>query len=414
MLAYLVRKWKTLFGEECRPPAGMHRHRSVLRLEALEERALLSIQVVPGYVYGPTDLGVRQWTQDLTVVGDQRILDGPYGMVGAAITPDGLFLTCAYEFGGAQPGDHLLALGSDGSIVQDLFLTGIGLNRDSGIAIDPSGQIYVSSPLGVHVIAPDFSTQALLPVSFGRAAGIAIDAQGELYIVDQANNQIVVLDPAYQLLRTIPTGPTPRQDVIGPDGYLYYTDDPYRTPDEYLSRLVQVDIGQDDAQTVVLRGLPFMNSITFAPDGSFYLGTANGRALSWYSSDGQLLSYVEHGSGIVDAVAYYPPDGGGGFAVRRGPHSHDAGLAGALAGLSGPARAEPGPGLSSQESDGRRAQEQLPGDEPALRGHTPREFVPDLQGHRVDDWLGGLGAEPRLPGPEDSIPVDGGEPVPGA
>jgi YVTN family beta-propeller protein len=424
MLQNLFRKWSTLSGHpRCQPAARLHRHRYVPVLEALEERSLLSIQVEPGYVYGPTDIGVRQWTPDLQVVGDQRVLAGPYGMAGAAITPDGLFLTCGYELNGDQPGDHLIALGPDGGIVHDLYLTNLGLNRDSGIAIDASGNILVSSPLGVHLVAPDFSTQMLLPISVGRAAGLALDAQGQLFVVDQANDQIVVLDPDYQVLRTIPTGPTPRQVAFGPDGNLYYTDDPYRTPTEYLSRLVQVDGGQDDAQTVVLHGLPFMNSITFAPDGSFYLGLSNGRSLSWFSPDGQLLSSIDHGSGLVDAVAYYPSGGGGGSPIHRAPPNHDAELAGTLGKLlatpgaeagrwargpvgipsgpeaGGPGRPEPYPGDLSRRNF-------LTGDEQQSPSTPLVGRAPEDRGQRAEDWLGVIGAESRLSGPADSVPVD--------
>jgi sugar lactone lactonase YvrE len=383
-------------------------------LEALEDRSLPSIQVAPGYVYGPTDLGVRQWTPDLQVVGDQRVLDGPYGMAGAAITPDGLFLTCAYETGsGVQEGDHLIALGPDGGTVHDLYLTNVGLNRDSGIAVDASGQIFVSSPLGVHVVAPDFSTQALLPVSFGRAAGIAIDGQGEMYVVDQANDQIAVLDQDHQVLRYIPTGRTPRQDAIGPDGNLYYTDEPYRSPTEYLSRLVQVDIGQGDAQAVVLSGLPYMNSITFAPDGSFYLGTSNGRALSWYSPDGQLLAYVEHGSAVVDAVAYYPPDGGGSPAAFRVPWGRDADLAGTLGAYSAAPGAEPGPpgarpaGEFGPYPDGAFMGEGPEEGELRPLGGTPRGRGPEFRGRFADDGSGAPGAGRFAFGGAGWLPVAG-------
>src|SRR5205085_10448224 len=56
---------------------------------------LAGFKVAPGFIYGPTDIGVRQWTLDMKVVANQHI-PGASGMVGAAISADGLFLTCAY------------------------------------------------------------------------------------------------------------------------------------------------------------------------------------------------------------------------------------------------------------------------------------------------------------------------------
>lgn len=271
--------------------------------------SLAGFKVAPGFIYGPTTNGVRQWTLDLKVVADRHI-PGTWGMVGAAISADGLFLTCAYRKGpGVREGGHLLALGPDGDVVHDLYLTGSGLNAGSGIVVDASGRIYAASHEGVHEVASDFSGQRLLPVKFGRAAGIAVGAKGELFVADQSNNRIAVLDQERKFVRFIPTGPIPSGVAFGADGHLYYVDTPRRSGAGYLSRFVRVDLKKDDAEMVVKDGLAFLNSITFAEDGSYYLGTHNGRGLSHYSATGELLGSVAHSANaLVDAVAIFSPN----------------------------------------------------------------------------------------------------------
>jgi hypothetical protein len=232
-----------------------------------------------------------------------------------------------------------------------------------------------------------------------------------MYVVDQANNHIVVLGPDYQVLRTIPTGPTPRQAALGPDGDLYYTDDPYQTPSGYLSRLVRVDLGQDDAQTVVMQGLPFMSSITFGRDGSFYLGTGNGKVLSWYSADGQLLASVSHGGLTVDAVAYYPPPSCGGLDPGPGLAAVRAAFAAVPAGAPGiSATGQAGTPGSPTDEPGQR-----PGPDPAglpgweNGGGSDRRPGSSGAGKRAagfgtgaaGGWLVGIGAGAWLAGDAD-------------
>ena len=205
-------------------------------------------------------------------------------MSGAAFTSTGLFVTSALE----SNGDHLLAIGSNQQVVHDLFLG--NTSPDDGIAVTASGQILVAAQAGLYLVAPDFSSASLLPVTFGKgggeigAGGIGIGADGEIYVADPWNSRIDVMNPQYQVTGYIPTENTPVGVAVGPDGALYYRDEPGRNAYGYLGRLVRVNLQDNDQQTVLLCGLTGSGSIAFAPNGSFYLG-GNG----WYASSGQLL-----------------------------------------------------------------------------------------------------------------------------
>jgi hypothetical protein len=262
--------------------------------------------VTPGFLYTPSDQTARQFSPSLELVGT----GGPgnfLGSTGAAISHDGLFLYEAFRLNiaGLPDGAHLLALGNGGTIVHELYLTNIGLNRASGIGVDSVGRIYAAAADGLHEISANFSTNTVLPVGFGRASGVAVAANDFLYVSDQNNNQIKILDNNRQLVGTIATGPIPSGATFGPDGFLYYTDTPFQTPTGYIGRLVKVD-PVSLQQTVVFGDLPFPTDVEFAPDGSYYLATFNGRRIDHYSANNVLLDSFSDGV-VMDQLAFYAP-----------------------------------------------------------------------------------------------------------
>jgi hypothetical protein len=265
-----------------------------------------TITVTPGFLYTPSDQTARQFSPSLQLVGT----GGPgnsLGSTGAAISHDGLFLYEAYRqnIAGLQDGAHLLALGNGGTIVHELYLTNLGLDRASGIGVDSGGRIYAAAADGLHQISADFSTNTVLPISFGRASGVAVASNDFLYVSDQDTNQIKIIDNDRKLFGTIPTGQVPSGVTFGPDGFLYYTDTPFQTPSGYIGRLVKVD-PVSLQQTVVFGNLPFPLDVEFTPDGSYYLATFNGREIDQYSANNVLLHSFSD-SVIMDQLAFYAP-----------------------------------------------------------------------------------------------------------
>ena len=269
--------------------------------------ARAAYSIGPGFLYTPSDSTSRQFSPDLQLVGTGGP-SNPFGSTGAAITHDGLFVYSAFKFasGSLPTGAHLLALDGTGAVVHELYLSGNGLNRASGIAVDASGDIYTSSPEGLHQISPDFSSNVVLPISFGRASGVAVAPNDWLYVSDQNNNVIKVLDAARQVVDTIPTGPVPSGVTIGPDGALYYTDTPFQTPNGPIGRFMKVDLATHQQQ-VIFGDLWFPMDVEFAPDGSYYLATQTGREIDHYSAGNQLLGSF-NGGVIGDQLAFYVPE----------------------------------------------------------------------------------------------------------
>ena len=151
-----------------------------------------------------------------------------------------------------------------------------------------------------------FSTNVVLPISFGRASGVAVAPNDFLYVSDQTNNQIDIINNSRQLVGTIPTGPVPSGVTFGPDGFLYYTDTPSRRSDgTYLGRLVMVN-PVSFQQTVAFGNLPFPMDVEFAPDGSFYLADFVGRQIDHYSTSNVLLDSFSDGV-AMDQLAFYTP-----------------------------------------------------------------------------------------------------------
>jgi hypothetical protein len=265
-----------------------------------------TFSIEPGFLYTPSDQTARRFTSTLKLVGT----GGPgnfLGSTGAAISQEGLFLYQAYRQNvpGLSDGAHLLALRKNGTIVHELNLTSFGLNRASGIGVDSGGRIYAAAADGLHEISANFSTNTVLPSSFGRASGVAVAPNDFLYVLDQTNNQIKILNTNRQLVGTIATGPVPSGATFGPDGFLYYTDTPFRTPEDYIGRLVKVD-PVTLQQTVIIGNLPFPMDVEFAPDGSFYVSTFVGRQIDHYSPKNILIESYSDGV-IMDQLAFYAP-----------------------------------------------------------------------------------------------------------
>jgi YVTN family beta-propeller protein len=268
--------------------------------------AFANYTVTPGFLYTPSDGTARQFSPSLQLVGDGGPNDNS-GTTGAAISKDGLFLFEAYRknIPGLPDGAHLLALGNGGTLVHELLLTTMGLNRASGIGVDSTGRIYASAADGLHQISADFSTNTVLPVPFGRASGVAVAPNDFLYVTDQNANSIRIINANRQSAGSIPTGRVPSGVTFAPDHFLYYTDTPFVSVD-YQGRLVKVD-PVTLQQTVVFNNLPFPMDVEFAPDGSYYLATFTGREIDHYSANNVVLHSFSDGS-IMDQLAFYAPE----------------------------------------------------------------------------------------------------------
>jgi serine/threonine protein kinase, bacterial len=87
-----------------------------------------------------------------------------------------------------------LAAGSDTQTV----LPFTGLSRPGGVAVDSSGNLYVTDtyPGNYRVLklAAGSDTQTVLPFTgLNFPAGVAVDSSGNLYVTDHDNDRVVKL-----------------------------------------------------------------------------------------------------------------------------------------------------------------------------------------------------------------------------
>src|SRR5438445_13406259 len=82
-----------------------------------------------------------------------------------------------------------------------------GLQHPTSVAVDSSGNIYVSDTINDRIVVFDSSGKLLKTI--GSASGlqhptsVAVDSGGNIYVSDTLNDRIVVFDSSGKLLKTI-------------------------------------------------------------------------------------------------------------------------------------------------------------------------------------------------------------------
>jgi tripartite motif-containing protein 71 len=214
--------------------------------------------------WGSYGSGPGQFNQPGGIGADAtgRIFVADYGNNRIEVfTSEGAFLN-VFGSGGTGPGQLLhpydVAVGPSGTVyVADhdnnriaeydgngLFITALATNRTTGVVVDVSGNIFVSSEggpgdTGNFVTKYDPAGNLLLRLGspgsasglFDGPAGLAIDGAGDLYVADFGNNRVQKFSPNGLLLSywgTPGTGAgqfSGTLDVgIGPDGAIYVSD----------------------------------------------------------------------------------------------------------------------------------------------------------------------------------------------
>jgi sugar lactone lactonase YvrE len=97
------------------------------------------------------------------------------------------------------------------------------LNNNSGLAIDGTGTLYVSSGTSVYFLAPGATTFTVVPITGGvtlkSPAGLAVDPFGDLYIADTGNNAVYLVPEGGGPASALPlTGLTAPPTLSGPTG----------------------------------------------------------------------------------------------------------------------------------------------------------------------------------------------------
>ena len=99
--------------------------------------------------------------------------------------------------------------------------TTLNLNNTSGLAIDGTGTLFVSSGTGVFYLAPGSATFTAVPitgVTLKNPAGLAVDPFGDLYIADSGNNAIYEVPQGGGATITLPLPGLGAPALSGPTG----------------------------------------------------------------------------------------------------------------------------------------------------------------------------------------------------
>src|SRR5438445_11559639 len=89
----------------------------------------------------------------------------------------------------------------------DVIIISDHLKHPTSVAVDSSGNIYVSDTLNDRIVVFDSSGKLLKTI--GSASGlqhptsVAVDSGGNIYVSDTLNDRIVVFDSSGKLLKTI-------------------------------------------------------------------------------------------------------------------------------------------------------------------------------------------------------------------
>lgn len=249
--------------------------------------------LVPGDVYGVVQGGIRQFDPNLNPLASFQ-LPNTTVTEGVAFTPEGHLIFSAFQ----DNSQHVIELGSDGSVLNNLDLQIGSLDRAAHIDIDSHGKIYVATTPNVIEIAPDFSSYHVLPFNFQRSSGVAIGPGDELFVTDQAADRLVKFDSSGQVVASFSNffGPPIGID-FDPSGQLFAT--------LFVGgQLVKVDPSTGQ-RTAVLSNLDTPSDIDFAADGSYYLSLKRGNVLQHRSADGTLLAEIGTGN-ATDSIAVMP------------------------------------------------------------------------------------------------------------
>jgi hypothetical protein len=160
----------------------------------------------------------------------------------------------------------------------------LALTNSSGLVIDGSGNLYISSGASVYILAPGATTLTTLAtpsVTLAQPTGLVIDTAGDLYIADASANKIyqVVLGANFAQPLTL-TGPG--ANLAAPTGLGIDQNNNVYIADSGNNRIVEFPITNLLTTVVPLTSLTLSNptGVAIDPAGTVYIAdTGNARVI---------------------------------------------------------------------------------------------------------------------------------------
>jgi sugar lactone lactonase YvrE len=227
------------------------------------------------------------------IVG-RKLADDLHPVANPAFDPDdgSLFVTRSGSRGQQIP-VSIFRIDSNGEL--DAFSGDI--TNPTGIAFDPSGQMYVSSRLdGTVYRISHFKEPAAFAQNLGVATGIAFDADGNLYVGDRTGtifriNGIGEERPFAQLEPSV----SAYHLAFGPDQQLYVTGPTVSSYDSIMR------IDRNGEVSLFYRGLGRPQGLAFDREGNLYVAASlrGRRGIVRISPDGQSAEMAVAGMNVI-------------------------------------------------------------------------------------------------------------------
>ena len=219
-------------------------------------------------------------------------------LTGATLsTPEGMAIDGSGNIYVTNYGNNTISKYNSAGTYQGAFGTGATLNRPAGIVFDASGNAYVvnRATTGAGTVFKYNSAgtyQSTIITGLSRAYGIAIDASGNLYIADENAGKIYkYANTGGAPLLTINDANAPWGVAVDGSGNIYAINNNTGTVSKYNSA------GTFVSNLITGFNNPF--AISIDPSGNIYVGDSGTGAVYEYNSSGTLLA-TENAATVTD------------------------------------------------------------------------------------------------------------------
>jgi sugar lactone lactonase YvrE len=177
-------------------------------------------------------------------------------------------------------------------------LVSTGLHIPEGVAVDDSGNVYISDTNNQAIKEWNASTQqvtTLVSSGLDYPDGVAVDAFGNVYIADVYHSAIKQWSPSTQQVTTLAT-----PGLYGPEGVAVDGAANVYIADSANSAVKKWSASSQQLTTLVSTGLDFPRGVAVDLTGNVYISDSNNRAIKeWDASTHQVTTLVS--SGLIGA-----------------------------------------------------------------------------------------------------------------
>jgi DNA-binding beta-propeller fold protein YncE len=177
-----------------------------------------------------------------------------------------------------------------------------GLNLPHGVAVDPSGNVYIADTFNnaIEEFVPSSNTvTTLVATGLNNPSGVAVDASGNVYIANTFNNTIEELVRSSNTLTTLVSSGlnNPYGVAVDASGNVYIADAGNNAIKEWVK-------SSNSVTTLVSSGLTGPYGVAVDAGGNVYIADAGNNAIEeWVQSSNTVTTLVSSGLNGPEGVA---------------------------------------------------------------------------------------------------------------